>query len=220
MDILDKIEAAIKPLSDNRMAWLRVCDILTSMNPVNDVLATNCPSVDAYIKSVYLPSMQIAQVIHTMETVPVYIVVAKAEDGKLIILSVPTDRGDMNTAVFFSRKEAQEMCDKAVQQSNGLEFRTVRIPFLILVDDRNTFLSESAQLTILLCDPRPEKEVVSLSKYDVMSMILDASHTLRCDFASDVYLSEMGRHQKIENKKLSPMAQMTSGARKRKLPVS
>lgn len=220
MNILDKIEEAIKPLSDNRMAWLRACDILTSMNPVNDMLAVSCPSIDAYIKDVYLPATQIAQVVHTMETVPVYIVAAEAEDGKPVIMSIPTDRGDMNTAVFFSRRDAQEMCDSATQQSNSLEFRAVRIPFLILVDDKNTFLSDSSQRNILLCDPRQEKEIVSLSKFDVMSMILDASHTLRCDFASDVYFSEMGRHQKIDKKRLSPMARKTFEARKRKPPVS
>lgn len=217
MGLLDKIEEAVMSLADDSRKWMQACDILESTPPIDHIIAKTCPSVEVYIKDVGLAAIRLATVIHTIETVPVYII-AKQTGMNILVMCVSAEGTDREQIpVFFSRSDAERAYRKEFGNMDEQEFRIFRIPFLVLVDDRYGIVPDTANMDFLLWDPREEKIPMSLSKFMVMTILMDSTYALRHTFAEDVFLSEYRKKEHVSDN-VSARSALPSGSLRNKKP--
>lgn len=197
MNRIVNIEKAIAKIPDNKKAWEDVCDILmdsydseTIFENESRTIQKGIAGTEEYLKNVYPSAIRLADVIHTMQTVPVYIIMRTMEDGTYMPAMVENEGEDEGCVLASFSKEDAETISCEID-SEGTILRIARVPFFILIDGLFGYFPDIINPSIALCDMRENGDEKSswpiVTREDVMSLLLDATKTLRYDYAYDVY---------------------------------
>lgn len=217
---LSIISNSVANIPENKKAWQNVCDILATTNFIHEERTKYCPNTERYLQDILPDAIKFSDVVHTMETVPVYILMKDSDDNKVIIVTISSPEDDVCIPVMFTEEDAKN----TIKEIDGLEAKDtiiVKIPFFVLIDGQFGFIPEDDAPDIILFNddgmPMPR-----MNRYDVMLMMLDSTFALRSNYARDVYLSEASAFNAQNGKNLvnaqSPMSGMA--IRNKKLPVS
>lgn len=180
------IAEAIKDVPDNVKAWEQVCDLIQKIFKIKTDTVNQCQSSSEYIRNVYCRAYNIEQVIHVMATVPVYLIVRNFNiDTQMILTIFNEDQTTPYIPVFFSEKQARKELEYVDIPKEFVGI--VRIPFFMLIDGTFGFFPDVGKAPrAALFDDREGKAIIYFDRFQIMSMLLDSTKTLRSRFETDI----------------------------------
>lgn len=206
--LMEQMENAIKNRPDNPDAWYAVCDALRDDKALLtvDMEAANNPA--EYFQSIFPYAVKMADIIHTFETVPVYILVKNVTDlesgcieqgddvpeslthQKSLVITIKNELiPDTGVQIFFSKEDAQRGC-REFQRIIGGEVGYTRVPFFSVIDSVFGVFPDGVDIGYLLTDYRKGKKYITINRSTIMSLMLYSTYSLRSSFGYDVFVSE------------------------------
>lgn len=188
---LEQFEKTVSQYPDNKKAWERACDLLIELDGIPARSIDYCESPMEYFTKIYPAAVKASEIIHTMSTVPVYVLVEDNPQAGGETLVTVSQEGvvvfENVLPVFFSREDAEKALREGFEGSTE-GMRIVRIPFMLLIDkDFGIFGDNAGQyLEMLLCYFKKGKPWVRINKWRIIMMLLDACRALRSYYDYDI----------------------------------
>lgn len=181
-----EIAEAIKDIPDDVKAWEQACNLIPKIFNIKEDTINHCKSEAEYIRQVYRRAYNIEQVVHVMATVPVYLIVRNFNiDTQMIVTIFNEEQPTPFIPVFFSEEQARKEMEYIDFPRNAAS--VVRIPLFLLIDGNYGFFPDNeTPKRIALFDDRDNKPIIYFDKFQVLSMLMDSTKTLRSRFEADI----------------------------------
>lgn len=222
--LIEQMKNTIKKRPDNPDAWYAVCDALRDDKTLMTVDMESATNPGEFFQSIFPYAMKMADIVHTFETVPVYVLVKSVNSlgpddtvhdnndvmhstsQKSMVITIRNEMiPDLGVQVFFSEEDAKKGCEE-FRRIVGGEVVYTRVPFFMIVDGSFGIFPDGVDIVYLLTDNRKGKKYITISRSTIMSLMLYSTYSLRSSFGYDVFISESNIRAEEERNAVTPAA--------------
>lgn len=214
MDItMQHVVDSVKDRPEDPKAWQHVFDVLRNDKELFRADMESAKNSSEFYQSVLPYAMQMADIIHVFETIPVYTLIQessfilepheKGKNGKVefegvsrtLLVTVkyrdaPIDRGVL---IFFSEEDAKQGCEDFKEQTEEKNVIYAKIPFSLVMDSVFGIIPNDIPVSYILNDYRSgDVEELIIERDTLMAMLFYSTFSLRSSFEYDIYASAQG----------------------------